>query len=319
MYEQNILLGSVGENNVVLMTDNSEDSNQLRKVRICIIDASTQTISEEVDVYTTADAVYFENGLTLPEQLEDLLSYNNTTPVTADVGGIKKGTKFIGVNWKEIMNKLLYPYQPPTIDSFTYDKDPSLFYEKGTDISPITFNVAISKGSHSIESVFLIKDGLNIHQFNIGSDGGTDSVSISTRIDTETTFKICITDLNGVKTYSDEAVYKFRDPIYVGLGSTDAQITENSIKAMTKIITDKSITDGVIVTLNPSDQCMIIAYPSSYIPYSVKDLNGLEIINSFADKGSIATTMEDGTYIVYNWMKTDPTTQSDFKINIKGN
>lgn len=319
MSEQNILLGSVGENkNLVLMANTSDDSNQLRKVRICIIDTSTQTIKEEVDVYTSADAIYFDNGLTLPEQLEDLLSYNNMNPVPVTVGGIEKGTKFIGVNWKDIMNKLLYPYQAPTINSFEQDKDPSLFYEKGTDIAPITFNVSVSKGSHSIESVSLIKDGLNIHQFNIGSDGGSDSVSISTKIDVESTFKICIADSNGVKTYSNEFIYRFRDPIYIGLGSLDIQITENSIKAMTKIITDESVENGVTITLNPSDQCIIIAYPSSYIPYSIKDQNGLEIINSFAEKGSVTTAMEDGTYIVYNWIKSDTTTQSNFKLNIKG-
>ncbi|MBR1987801.1 MAG: hypothetical protein IKA36_02050 [Clostridia bacterium] len=320
MSEQNILLGSTGDGNEIYATTISEPvvyantSEVLRKVRISIVDKASNATIEEVDVYTSADAITFQNGLTLPEELDTRLQYSNMRPVPQTIGGIDKGSNFVNMKLQDLITQLLYPYVKPTFVSFTQSKSPSSYYEKGTDIAPITFTVNVEVGSENINIVGLEKDGNKIGAFeNIATaSGGIDSVEVDSVME-ECTFRAYVTDAKGNTYTSNTATYRFIDPIYIGVVDESVTITENIVKGFQKFLT----TSSAIASLNPQEHCMVIAYPSTFKPTSIKDPNGFEIISSFTELGNTKMYRADNTEVTYTWMKSDPTTQNGFKITVK--
>lgn len=317
--EKSTLLGQTQSGNdvrVYVDDDTSTISTGLKKVRIVIIDKDTQLAIEQVDVYSSADAIVFDDGLYLPDKLKELLSYTNTNPVTADIGGIQKGTVFNKVDWKDILNNLTHPYVAPTIVSFTSNKSADLFYEDGTNLAPITFEVTVSKGSSNFKSIVLEQDGQSVYtcrKIDL-SIGGSESITYTNDLLEETSFRIKITDNDGKVYYSDELLYRFKDPIYVGVIDNLANLDSSYIKDnFEKILTDTSIE----ISLSPSSQRMIIIYPDDYIPYSILDPNKLQIFKSFYEKGNVDMNMANKSTKSYSYIATDLTTQTDFKLIIE--
>ena len=311
------LLGNDQDGNQIYAmfdADETSTSNQLRKVRICIIDKATQEPREEVDVYTSADSVLFADGLDLVEELNELLTYTNLKPVTANIGGIQKGKVFNKANWKDIFNELLYPYVAPTIASFGQSKNPNSYYETGTNISPITFSTTINVGSEDIKGVILEQDGNPVYTFKtLIPNGGSESINFTNDIKTETKFRIVVQDTDNKKYYSQYVDYRFRDPVFVGVVDAGVEITETLVKSLSKYVTTRQI----VHTMNPKSQRMIIVYTKSYVPESIIDKNGFEIIRSFNTNGNVSIVKANGVVEQYTYIMTDPTDQSNFKITIK--
>lgn len=311
------LLGNDQDGNQIYAmfdADKAAANDQMRKVRICIIDKTTQEPREEVDVYTSADSVLFADGLNLIEELDGLLTYTNLKPVTANIGGIQKGKVFNKANWKDVFNELLYPYVAPTIASFGQSKNPNSYYETGTNISPITFSTTINVGSDDIKSVILEQDGNPVYTFKtLTPNGGSESINFTNDIKTETKFRIIVQDAKDKKYYSSYANYRFRDPVFVGVIDTGVEITETLVKSLSKYVT----TGQIVHTMNPKSQRMIIVYPKTYVPKSIIDKNGFEIIKSFNTQGNVSIVKANGVVEQYTYIVTDPTDQSNFKITIK--
>lgn len=310
------LLGTTKNGDEVYASFDSDEQvvdDQKRVVRICIVDPSTQEPKEEVDVYTSAESVLFQDGLNLVDELDELLSYTNLKPVPANIGGIEKGRIFNKTNWKVLFNELLYPYVTPSILSFKASKSPDSYYELGTNIAPITFSVSVEAGSEDIVSVVLEQDGNIVYTYKIGANGGSDSINFTNDIVTETRFKIIVRDAKDIRLYSNYLEYRFRDPVFVGVIDDGATITEALVKSLSKYVTASQIAH----TMNPKSQRMIIVYPNTYVPKSIIDKNGFEIIKSFSNTGTIAISRVDGTVEQYSYMMTEPTDQTNFKITIK--
>ena len=109
------ILGEDGKPEIqaVLVSDSIDTkANSTRRIiRVNIVDSETAESAEEVDVYTTADAVYAneETGETVLDYIDFRLKYTNTNPTPIDIGGYPRGTTFVDVDLKDVINGLLYP------------------------------------------------------------------------------------------------------------------------------------------------------------------------------------------------------------------
>lgn len=91
------------------------------------------------------------------------VTYSNSSPTPATFGGIKAGTTFENVSVEDMFNKLLYPYQSPSIASLSLSpsdtkiKLPATFElksitHKETNIGNISGNLTLKRGSTVVKS-----------------------------------------------------------------------------------------------------------------------------------------------------------------------
>lgn len=297
----------------------SEDGETgLRKVRVNIIDKDTGEPIEEVDVYTSADAVTFADNRTLPQELDYIMKYTNSNKMPSTLGGLSAGTSFSEKPIKDILTELLYPYVKPNIGLSS--SATNSYYEKGINISPITITLKVEKTSENITNAVLYKDGLKLSDFqNISSEGGIDSYKYTGSIASSTKFVAKVTDTKG-NTYDTNTIsLVFNDPIYIGCVASNINIDQGVIKTLSKIINYSNANNiNINKKLSPTEECFLIAY-KSYSGDSEKvtiyDTNGYNITASF-EKSKISITNAAGESVSYTVLKSNPTSQTDFNINL---
>lgn len=307
---------SIGYN--VLSSDEDPQSDALRIVRINILDKDTGEAIEEVDVLTSADAVIFSNGRTLPEELNLQLQYTNSTPTPVAIGGIPEGSTFSGVNLKDLFTQLLYPYTKPNIKiSLSVS---GTYFEKNVNISPVIVTVTVEKKSEDIKNVDLYVGGSKLQTVsNFPAAGGTATSVITTPITSTTEIYVKVNDGKG--TYdSNKIKLIFNYPIYIGCIAQAVNITSDEIKRLSSSINYASANNiSITKNLSPSEECFFIAYPNQYNgreTVTVYDTNGFNITNSFQ---FFNRDVLDGNSnpVDYICMRSNTTTQSQFDITFK--
>lgn len=302
----------------VLSSDEDPQSDALRVVRINILDKDTGEAIEEVDVLTTADAVIFSNGRSLPEELNFQLQYSNSTPTPVTIGGIPAGSSFSGVNLKDLFSQLLYPYTKPNIKISLSTS--GTYFEKDVNISPVIVTITVEKKSENIKSVDLYVGGSKLQAVsNFPAAGGTATSVITTPITSTTEIYVKVND--GKASYdSNKIKLIFNHPVYIGCVNPGDELTSALIKGLSSTINYPSANDiSITKNLSPTEQCFLIAYRAQYgdnETVTVYDTNGFNITNSF-EKSSVNILDGNSNLVQYTCMKSNVTTQSHFDITFK--
>jgi hypothetical protein len=96
--------------------------------------------------------------------------YTNTATTTVDVGGLSKGTSVDGWSLKQIIDKLLYKYQAPSVGSLTITGSQNNDYIGGTvTISKATISVSAGSTTPAMKSSSLSWNGATYTGNNAGS------------------------------------------------------------------------------------------------------------------------------------------------------
>ena len=108
--------------------------------------------------------------LTITTDNELSTKYTNTATTTVDVGGLSKGTSVDGWSLKQIIDKLLYKYQAPSVGSLTITGSQNNDYIGGTvTISKATISVSAGSTTPSMKSSSLSWNGATYTGNNAGS------------------------------------------------------------------------------------------------------------------------------------------------------
>lgn len=245
--------------------------------------------------------------------------YSNDTPVSADLGGIAKGSVFSDVPITEMLTKLLYPHVPPEI-IIQVNGINSNSFEKGTSQTITNITTTIIKKSVNITKVELFY--VNAEDESKTLLQSIDTPSRFTELNTigEQTFLfevnltaqqnfyfyIAVTDAADKTTIQKTKLYSFYRPYYYG--SFQGTISEVSIKNR-----PKGLFTGDTLTLNYSvnDNSMLIAVPKAV--KTILDNNGFNMTNTFK-RHTINITCLDNAIVEYQVYLSKPTTVSNFQM-----
>lgn len=189
----------------------------LPKARVQLLDPETQAVISEVDVITDASTTLYENS----------------TPITRDFRGIKKGTTFDeDTSLKDVLDALLYPDLSPEIQTFRANtgedivEDITVYQEALQPIGGYTASLTVDVGSASsleftVNRTNLITGVVSVSMKDVSViPGSIHTFQADIEAITEDT-KISISVSDG-KTIieSPSVIYKFVFPVYVGLATT---------------------------------------------------------------------------------------------------
>jgi hypothetical protein len=229
----------------------------------------------------------------LAEEIIDETTYDtdlSSGPVLRAVGGIAVGDSLVkeyeddGVtpktyySVKEILDKMLYPYTKPAINSFTISPDAAV-REKGTSITITSAGVSVTKKTNTIDSITLYRDNAIVNTsvsyyladgktattedaFKIA--GGVVKLTCSDRIaGTADTYKyyVKVTDSSEQFTKSSEKTFTFVYPYYRGVIGATTSISADVVTGLNKEVQTKGNYSYEYTT---SNQKPVIAYPKSY-------------------------------------------------------
>ena len=238
--------------------------------------------------------------------LNALTIYNNSDPLINDIGGIKASEHtngFNNVQIADLLTELLYPYTVPIINSVTLSPGAGV-KKKGVGITLTSVSTKITKKSKTISKVDLYKGSTLLASkskdtdgINITSAGTTITFSDLNDVltgNSNTTYTIKISEENGTAdVVTKSATYTFVNPYYFGIVSKTDEINADLIKGLTEVIESKGSKSRTYTTT--SDQCAVIAYPSSY-----GNLKSIVDANNFTQTWDKYTITIDGVeYYVY--------------------
>ena len=159
-------------------------------------------------------------------------SYTNHTPVPADVGGILAGTTFDNSSIRDILDALLYPYQPPTFILFAISQSN---VEVGDTISgnrtftwDTTASIGIKPNSISITNIdtnTILSSGIENNRTIILPIGSLHNI-----LPHKTTWNIQATDTKEA-TLNKEVSVSWLWKIYYG-ESTTSILNETNVKSL---------------------------------------------------------------------------------------
>lgn len=198
------------------------------------------------------------------------VTYSNSNPTTAALGGIAKGETFEEQTIKQMFDMLLYPYVAFTSASATATPTNGGTREMGNQatINSINWNCG-TKGSMDLTSVKLYSgtaaSGSPVQEVNPGAvASGTFTLDspVTTNNDNPR-WTVQITDGKTTRTASTGS-FTWITPFYHGVCPTNksaADLTASDITSMTKDLSSKG-TKSYSYTTDNSKAC--IAYPKSY-------------------------------------------------------
>lgn len=112
--------------------------------------------NEEIGVRcheTVTEAVHTKDGGTLDTALDTLAAadmYTSATPVTADIGGIKKGSTISDASIKDIIDDLLHPEVPVSYTISGAELVNKVYPEDDGGTDEIDFIVTVDPGTHGM-------------------------------------------------------------------------------------------------------------------------------------------------------------------------
>lgn len=295
------------------LTDSAGSS--LRCVRLNIVDAQSMTSIEEVDVYTTADAVYYNTATkeTIIDYINFRLAYTNSVPLPEDIGAFHKGDIFNEMDLKDVLEGILYPNITPTVElSCSLPSTPNFV---GQDISPIEFTLTLSNVLNGAATLaYLVKDGSNVATFaNLPNGDGSTTYTYSGEVEKEHKFKAVVTFPNGTFE-SEELEIPFINPIYLSFNSENRPNVDNPIQALTdpsyEFDTFPNMDNVKIELSSNTAGYLTIAIPvnknSNYgIDATNIYINGINCTSAFEPVANVENTLlptyDDDTSRLYNF------------------
>jgi len=249
-------------------------------------------------------------------------TYTNPIPMPEKVGGYNAGTTFDNVDFKDLIDGLLYPYQYPSFSSF-YISGQSTVLECGEAISgDKTFIWNILNSQNVQSNSITIEDVTNALVLASGLvDDGSEVITLSSVTKTTTaqnnTWKISAQNTKS-QTFSRNYTVTWYDPFFYGVGTPGLSVA--NIQQLSKSVSAKG---NKTFSFSPNNQVYYFAYPAIYGQLiSILDTNGFEIINdfilrteTFTQNGTYFKNIVDVTYYVYEF--NNLTTQINFNITFK--
>lgn len=270
----------------------------LRCIRLNIVDAQSMTSIEEVDVYTTADAVYYNTATkeTIIDYINFRLAYTNSVPLPEDIGAFHKGDIFNEMDLKDVLEGILYPNISPTVE-LSCDKDLNNLYKVGEDIVPVTFTLKLSNVFNGAATLaYLIKDGSNIATFaNLPNGDGSTTYVYNGEVEKEHVFKASVTFPTEV-IESNELEIPFVSPTYVSWGIATRPNTDNPISFLqnntNNILTIANIEKTYNIDEAINTGYMLFAFPerSDNQSYNIM-INGINCTSMFEIIGAENTLL----------------------------
>lgn len=218
--------------------------------------------------------------------------YTNLLPTPTTIGGIAAGTTFSGVTIQQMFDKLLYPYQLPTLSL-----SPLVGKEYGSSAS-ITLSWSVVKKTNNITGITV--DGQSFTPTGNSQNGTKSSLgtySIPAPASTTNTFNMSVTD--GTSTNTTSTSFTWMNRIYWGainltsIGNPDFGLYPGSASSINMTsstimgLTGAGISPGNLLSatktktysaINGSGDYLIFAWPTSvasaYNP--VFNVNGLQ-------------------------------------------
>lgn len=290
------------------------------KARVELLDETTGSPLEEVDLITNCNTVYYTNEDKMPQQ----------------VGAIEEGTSFNETGLDEILTGLLYPYTKPAPLSVSFSngditsgtaEDTTVYKELGVYVDPFTMSVSVKAGSETSLTgmVNIFKDDTtteSLSQVKTCSVGEEVLFTFTIpQLTMNSTIQFSVSDsINTVTGISIK--YDFINPAYVGfvplnvldddgeLSDTEQIVSwmnvviNNGSPNMEKILSTKCDIDQIIrrdVNYDTREQM----YPCVAVPKSwgninaIRDMNGNNIIKTYALSTSVLLTTNSHMSLEY--------------------
>ena len=293
------------------------------KARVELLEESTGSPIEEVDLITNCSTVYYINEDKMPQQ----------------VGAIEEGTVFDETGLDKILTGLLYPYTKPTPLSVSFSngdipsgtiEDTTVYKELGKYVDSFTMSVVVKAGSETSLTgmVNIYKDDTSVESLSQSKSCAVGDQIIFTfeipQLTMDSDIQFSVSD--SVNTITGISIgYDFINPAYVGfvpltvldddgeLSSTDEIVSwlnvviNNGSPNMEKILSTKCDIDQIIrrdVNYDTKEYMYpCIAVPKSWGSASaIRDMNGNNIIKTYALSTSVLLTTNSNAsleYIVY--------------------
>lgn len=202
--------------------------------------------------------------------------YTNPEPMPAPVGGLPEGTVFDGMEFQELLTKLLYPYTVPII-SLESSVNGGV-YEFGSEFKSIEFNLNVIKKSEDITRTYIHKSTSGIVKETSDLIKGGTLTHVEPTIKSTVTFQGVTEDKTGSTVKSNSIAYTFVYPVYYG--TISGIPTPNDVVNLSKKITTKtSITH--ILSESISDKRFVIACPPGWEISKILDGNGFDNTAAF--------------------------------------
>src|SRR5437899_2703542 len=233
--------------------------------------------------------------------------YTNHNLIQSDLGGIKKGDTFNEVPYKELWDKLLYPYVQPTVFLNTGNNLTDIF-EKGT-VPVVNLTWSVTKKSLPVIGIKLYKlpdtvtnipgfvpPALPFDPLPTASQvtGATiPSVGYSTAVDSHTWVLKAIDNTNN---YTVSYGISFVYPILYGMSNLVLDNT-NLYGALTKSIAQQVYNTDILFTITGASKYIYFAFPDAVNTFRIYDWQGLEITDAF----DVSTVNAQSIGLTNNW------------------
>lgn len=276
-------------------------------------DVSISTIGDNVNVYVKKDV---DVSIFNPWQDPD--------PISADVGGLNSGDKIdIGNTPRDVLEKILYEYFPPTIN-LSLSPTSDVYYEKWIDAP--TVDISGNFNNEKFTKVRVYEAELYI---NSTSNPGLPPITYSdvssgnfywndtappygATWDNVTYTVTLLNKVNGInmENANDSASIKFVNPYYYGVVSDSvdiSNITQSDITNLTKLLVPQQTNSLEYSVPSNTKIKFVYAYPEEY-----SDLKSIfDVKNDFN-----VTTSFDKTTVNFNGVGASPS-PIPYKVYIK--
>ena len=246
--------------------------------------------------------------------------YQNTNAMPAPVGGLDAGTSFAapGDTIKSVLDRLLYPYQIPTLSNFAITGyNPLIPFEVGVDLSGSkTFVWARTNGGNIAANTGIIYDGVSTEVqtgISLTQDTLTMNLNIPNIAPINKVYRLQALNSKGGNVISNDFKFSSVFAMYIG-NVTSLNPTEATIKLMTKRVLAKG-NQVIDYTVDFKRYCF--AYPSIYGNLvSITDVSGFENLYGFTKTTATFTT--NGITQLYNiYTLISPATTTNFTVTYK--
>ena len=282
--------------------------------------------SEAVDPISNANYIFFDNGRTLPEELDMMFRYTNPNIVPKNIGGIHRGDTFMQVKYSDIITRLLYSSESNeaiiTTMAPKYSEVP---------LENVLLNISISRMSSDITSAELYEsycdeygsydqsNATKVSDLSVSTSGGNVSYTLPT-INHSTALFVKVTGSDGNISISEPIEIYIRMPIFIGLSSLNnvtLSTPQSDIVDNTYSVVDfKGSGNGTNVKYKFDqfdNKRMMIVANDQLGDLQIRDTNGLDITRSF-DKYTYTYTKSTTTTQCTVYMSNFTSQLSGFEI-----
>ena len=215
-------------------------------------------------------------------------TYSNTTPMPEEVGGYEVGDTFTNATLQQLFTNLLYPYQYPTVTSFSISGQATTL-EVGDSVAggSRTFAWNISNNTNITVNSVTVEDVTNgtVYGSTYASDG-SESIDIGDAIiktsAQSNTWKLSAQNTKG-QTISKNYSVNWRWRTYYGTSDQES-LSEAQVKALVSSSLDSNFTGNKPVAGN---NYKYFVYPTAF---GLKN-NFQDVISGFAIAMNPATTI----------------------------